>query len=344
MKAFTRIPRIRFQLLLAAIAFSLLPGQTALCINVQDILSDTLRVDSLSRSVSPSRGMEEPPPTNLSPKEPQNEDEAIPQEHAQVNTLKWHTMFTKIPSDWALFGKRTFRTESVPAIVGIAGITGAIYVFDQNTYRDTHAYEGKSRKIKTYRDALISVGDGVYQFGFIGTMALYGFASDDSRALRMASQMTEAILATGVVVQVLKRITGRESPIVATEDRGEVRPFPNFNEYERHQPKYYSFPSGHIATTTASLTVLCESYPEATWLRPASIILIGAVAGSLVSKGWHWYSDFPLGIALGYSFGKIAAHPEGLEVKKADENSTTTISVEPVIMAYGAGMAMSVHF
>jgi hypothetical protein len=288
--------------------------------------------------------MEEPSPTNLSPNEPQSEDEAIPQEHAQVNTLKWHTMFTKIPSDWALFGRRMFRTESVPAIVGIAGITGAIYIFDQNTYRDTHAYEGKSRKIKTYRDALISLGDGVYQFGFIGTMALYGFASDDSRVLRIASQMTESILATGVVVQVLKRITGRESPIVATEDRGEVRPFPNFNEYERHQPKYYSFPSGHIATTTAVLTVLCENFPEAKWMRPMSYILIGAVGGSLVSKGWHWYSDLPLGIALGYSFGVIAAHPEGLDIKKSNDDTSLDVSVAPKLISSGAEIEMTVHF
>jgi PAP2 superfamily len=270
--------------------------------------------------------------------------ETISEESPPDSTVKWYTMFTKIPNDWALFGRRTFRAESVPTIVGIAGITGAIYIFDQNTYRDTHAYEGKSRKIVTFRDALVSVGDGLYQFGFIGTVAVYGFAAHDSRALRTAGQMTEAILATGVVVQVLKRITGRESPIVATEDRGEVRPFPNFNEYQRHQPKYYSFPSGHIATTTASLTVLCENFPEAKWMRPMSYILIGAVGGSLVSKGWHWYSDLPLGIALGYSFGLIAAHPEGLDIKKSNNDTSLGVSIAPRLISSGAELEMTVHF
>ncbi len=270
--------------------------------------------------------------------------ESIPEKSLADTTLKWYTMFTKIPNDWALFGRRTFRVESVPTIVGIAGITGALYIFDQNTYRDTHAYEGKSRKIVTIRDALVSVGDGLYQFGFIGTVAVYGFASHDSRALRTASQMTEAILATGVVVQVLKRITGRESPIVATEDRGEVRPFPNFDEYQRHQPKYYSFPSGHIATTTAALTVLCENFPAAKWMRPVSYVLIGAVGGSLVSKGWHWYSDLPLGIALGYSFGFIAAHPEGLDIKESNNDTSLEVSVLPRLIPSGAELEMTVHF
>lgn len=186
--------------------------------------------------------------------------------------------------------------------------------------------------------------NGRYQFGFVGSFALYGLIADDSRALKTASQMTEAILATGIVVQVLKRIAGRESPIVATQGRGAVRPFPNLADYQRHQPKYYSFPSGHIATTTAALTVLCEDFPEAKWMRPMSYILIGAVGGSLVSKGWHWYSDLPFGIALGYSFGVIAAHPEGLDIKKSNNDTSLDVSVVPKLISSGAELEMTVHF
>ena len=259
-------------------------------------------------------------------------------------TLKWYTMFTKVPSDWSLFATRTFRVESVPMIVGIVGVTGALYGIDHNTYSNTHEYEKGSRQFRSFTDGLTSVGDGKYQFGFVGSFALYGLIAEDSRALKTASQMTEAILAAGIVVQVLKRVTGRESPIVATQDRGAVRPFPNLVDYEQHQPKYYSFPSGHIATTTAALTVLCENFPEAKWMRPTSYILVCAVGGSLVSKGWHWYSDLPLGIALGYSFGLIAAHPEGHEIKKSNNEASLDISVAPRMISNGAELEMTVHF
>lgn len=262
----------------------------------------------------------------------------------QDASLQWHTMFTKIPSDWSLFATRTFRAENVPMIVGIVGVTGALYLIDHNTYTNTHEYERGSRQFRSFSDVLISVGDGKYQFGFVGSLALYGLIADDGRALRTASQMTEAILATGIVVQVLKRIAGRESPIVATEDRGALHPFPNLADYERHQPKYYSFPSGHIATTTAALTVLCENFPEAKWMRPASYVLIGAVGGSLVSKGWHWYSDLPLGIALGYTFGIIAAHPEGFDIKKTNGYKSFDITVAPRLTSGEAGLNMTVHF
>jgi membrane-associated phospholipid phosphatase len=270
--------------------------------------------------------------------------ENIPAESLPDATLKWYTMFTKIPSDWSLFATRTLRVESIPMIVGVVGVTGALYAIDHNTYSHTYDYERGSRQFRSFRDDLILFGDGRYQFGFVGSFALYGLIADDSRALKTASQMTEAILATGIVVQVLKRVAGRESPIVATQNRGAVHPFPNLADYQRHQPKYYSFPSGHIATTTAALTVLCENFPEAKWMRPMSYILIGAVGGSLVSKGWHWYSDLPLGIALGYSFGVIAAHPEGLDIKKSNSGKSLDVSVAPKLMSSGAELEMTVHF
>ncbi|MGA7159756.1 MAG: phosphatase PAP2 family protein [Bacteroidota bacterium] len=255
--------------------------------------------------------------------------------------LKWYTMFTKIPNDLVLFARNTFRVESLPTIGGIVGLTGVLYIADNSTYLDMRNYARRSPQLRVWNNDFVDAGDGRYQFGFIGAYAIYGIFSEDSRPLRTASQMTEAILATGVVVQVLKHVSGRESPIAATSQRGVVRPFPNLFAYQHNQPKYYAFPSGHIATTAATLTVLNENFPEVTWLQPLSYITLGAVGGSLVSKGMHWYSDLPLGVALGYSFGTIAAHPvaEGPNDRKPLE-----LSFEPTTNSNGGGINIAVHF
>src|SRR5664279_4126820 len=50
--------------------------------------------------------------------------------------------------------------------------------------------------------------------GLAAAFAAYGFIAGDNRALRTGSQIVETILASGTVVQVLKHITGRESPFV----------------------------------------------------------------------------------------------------------------------------------
>ena len=76
-----------------------------------------------------------------------------------------------------------------------------------------------------------------------------------------------------------------------------------------HQPNYYSFPSGHIGTEIAAVTVIAENYPEVWWIRPLGYAGAACLASGLAGLQYHWWSDYPLGIALGYVFGMIAAHP-----------------------------------
>jgi len=62
----------------------------------------------------------------------------------------------------------------------------------------------------------------------------------------------------------------------------------------------------------------------------------------LVNNGWHWYSDFPLGIALGYAFGKIVAHPDS---ETASSNpDEIELGFAPIMNEYGSGMRFSVRF
>jgi membrane-associated phospholipid phosphatase len=165
------------------------------------------------------------------------------------------------------------------------------------------------------------MGDGKFQFGIVGVYAGYGLITDDTRALRTAVQITEAILSTGGVVQLLKHVSGRESPFVATEPTGLWEWFPNQIEYLKHVPHYDAMPSGHIATATTTLIVIAENYPEYKW------------------------SDIPLGIAIGYSFGMIASHPRGIELNGFGKGgSTANLNVFPIYSADTKGLSLSYSF
>ncbi|MEK9139393.1 MAG: phosphatase PAP2 family protein, partial [Bacteroidota bacterium] len=191
-------------------------------------------------------------------------------------------------------------------------------------------------------DFFVSLGDGKSQIMLAGAFGVFGFAASDGRALRTASQTLEALLATGLVVQMLKRVTGRESPSVTTSERGTWRPFPSFASYKKHQSRYHAYPSGHIATTMSTVTVLIENYPEQRWLTPVGYTVVGLVGMGLVNNGWHWYSDLPLGIALGYVFGRIVSHPA---MDYSSINPTDIkLSLEPMINEYGNGVRLSVQF
>ena len=256
----------------------------------------------------------------------------------------WHEMITNLPSDWGRLSVLTFRVGTLPTLAGLTLITGTLIASDKDTWNATRRAYEDSRFVHSVSDVFVSVGDGTYQFGLAAGFAVYGFVASDHRALRTASQTTEAILACGLVVQLLKHISGRESPAVATHDNGAWRFFPSIKEYHSNQSRYYAFPSGHIATGMATLTVLIENYPEATWMKPVGYTTIGLIGVGLVARGYHWYSDLPLGVALGYAFGKLAAHPEGWGSDSGENASTPRFSITPIVTQHGGGIGLALSF
>jgi membrane-associated phospholipid phosphatase len=127
--------------------------------------------------------------------------------------------------------------------------------------------------------------------------------------------VTEVILAAGTVVQILKHSTGRESPFVATKPTGRWDFFPNQIEYHKKIPHYDAYPSGHVCTALATLTVIMENYPEATWLPYVGYPAVTWLAISMVGQGIHWVSDYPVSVAIGFGFGQIVSHKKSFSGK-----------------------------
>jgi hypothetical protein len=257
--------------------------------------------------------------------------------------LKWHSMFSNVPGDWARYVSWTFRPEKVPAILGMTFLTAGLVVTDNETWTLSDRWYQNSPRVQTASDFFEYLGDGRPQFGLAAGFAIWGFAWSDHRALRTASQMVEAILACGIVVQTLKHITGRESPDVSSRPGGRWVFFPNQIEYHKHVPYYDAYPSGHIATALATVTVMAENYPEWVWVRPVGYTVVALIGISMANTGIHWYSDFPLGLALGYGFGMIAAHPEGLP-DDAEAFGGSQLRVSPMVGERGNGVTLSLMF
>ncbi|HYM20020.1 MAG TPA: phosphatase PAP2 family protein, partial [Candidatus Kapabacteria bacterium] len=214
--------------------------------------------------------------------------------------------------------------NQLPVIAGISALTAVTIITDNRTWDATAKLYDKNKFFRDVCDVGDGIGDGKTQFGLAAAYAIYGFAFNDDRAIRTASQTVEVILACGGVVQLLKHITGRESPFLATTPTGAWRFFPNQLDYLKHVPKYDAFPSGHIATAFATLTVAIENYPEKAWIPWVGYPLMAVCATGLVGTSIHWWSDIPLGVALGYSFGRLVAHPDGLTPVASGQSKTKT--------------------
>lgn len=269
----------------------------------------------------------------------------LPFQTTPAGQLQWYTMFQRIPGDWVTFANRNFREEKIPIIGGITALTAFAVWTDQPVWEASDRWYKSSKTIKNLSDFFEYLGDGKPQFGLAAAFGAFGYFAEDERALRTGSQLVQTILACGTVIQTLKHITGRESPFVSSRVNGRWVFFPSQVDYHRNVPYYDAFPSGHIATATATLTVIMENYPEwKPWLKPLSYFLIAGIGVGLSNTGIHWWSDFPLGIALGYEFGMIASHPEGLPLSDSDSGNTPKVSILPNISPVGQGVTVSLSF
>jgi hypothetical protein len=263
---------------------------------------------------------------------------------AQRSSLKWYSMITNIPGDWVTYYKQKIQPTSIPEFLSLGVLTAGLIVTDDATYEVSDRWYKNSKAVSDVSDFFVSLGDGKSQFALAGAFAAYGLVSDDHKALRTGSQIAQAVLASGAVVQLLKHLTGRESPFVRSSPTGIWRFFPNQIEYHKHVPVYDAFPSGHICTALATVIVIAENYPETKWIRPVGYVLSGLVGVGMVNRGIHWYSDYPLGLALGYAFGMIAAHPDGITVGESTDVSKMHVSIVPTMGEQGVGLSMSIVF
>lgn len=252
----------------------------------------------------------------------------------------WHEMFTNVPGDWSKYFTATFRENKIPLYLAVSALTAATIITDDKSWQITRKNHDASTFATKFDEFWTEFGDGRTQFGLAAAFGLYGLISDDARAMRTASQIVQTVIASGAVVQVLKHITGRQTPNTATTPTGNWVFFPNQIEYAKHVSTYDAFPSGHVTTTLATVIVLAENYPEVWWIRPVGYAVTALVAYGMVGTGIHWYSDYPLAVALGYTFGMIASHPEGIP----DVIAGKKISVMPMLVDRGFGVSVGIKF
>jgi hypothetical protein len=269
------------------------------------------------------------------------------------------------PSDMKQAWQMTFRKESIVPLGWLVAGTGVLIYLDQYLYERTYkagsdiniSHESEQKTIvkatlpgnyvvrfngpHDVGTGMYFLGDGITHAVIAGSFLTVGLVADDNRAIQTASQLAEGILANGIVVQVLKHATGRENPNTYTDPGGRWRPFPNQKDYAKHVNKYDAFPSGHLSTAMVTVTVISSNYPEYTFVKPLGYTLMGALGFQMVNNGVHWYSDYPLAIAMGWMFGKIAVNRGRT---KAEDKASAPAYFGPTMTDGKLGLQLTIPF
>lgn len=268
----------------------------------------------------------------------------------------WLQPFTSMPRDFGTLFSDSFSKDKLGAWGAIAASTTLLIIYDRQVTNQTQRFGRflgignddhtrdmvKAGKMAIFRgptdvgSAFYFIGDGwmtlAFTTGFLGV----GAYVQDYRALQTGAQLFQGLLMTGIVTQTLKRTTGRESPIKATDtESGRWRPFPSFSTYNAHISSYDAFPSGHLATFIMGTTIIAENYNEYTWIRPVGYTMASLLAFQMVNNSVHWASDYPLAIGIGYMMGKSITKNGRKKVEGVSANEKVTYDWGPKLTAEG---------
>ncbi len=270
-----------------------------------------------------------------------------------------------VPSDIYRMGKAAVSKKNLPELAAILAGSALLVAVDQPV-TDAVQQFGRylsidpARKSKTLiafnigdfklnamevpdnlNSTFYYLGEGWASMLIAGGFYTYGLAANDYRALQTTSQIAESIFALGITTQFLKRITGRQSPFRAMEGPnpvpgGDWHPFPYPSKYQKSVSNFDAFPSGHLATAMATLTVLSSNYPDNKYIKPVGYSLMGILAISMINNGVHWVSDYPLALAIGYTCGKIVSSRGHQIIPRLSSEKGSNSAFLPVFQGNGS--------
>ncbi len=265
-----------------------------------------------------------------------------------------------VPLDVYQLGKTAFSKKNLPALGAIIAGTAALVLVDQHVTDAAQQFgryihldaSHKFQRLEVFKVPIMDVpgnlnaafyflGEGWPSILVAGSFYGYGLMANDYRALQTTSQLTEMFFTLAITTQFIKRISGRQSPFRAMETAdgvpgGAWAPFISPRKYQRDVSNHDAFPSGHLATAMATITILAGNYPDNKYIKPVGYSLMGLLGFAMLNNGVHWISDYPLAIAIGYTCGKIALSRGRQVIPKLSNDHGSTSSLMPVYFGTGS--------
>jgi membrane-associated phospholipid phosphatase len=192
-------------------------------------------------------------------------------------------------------------------VAGIAATTAVLITIDEPVYRSFRDYRADNAWVRKASPIASQFGEFYVPFGIAALYCLKGLAFDDAEALDTGLLGVQAMVHSGIAIQVFKHLFGRSRPFVFDGHDRWYGPRAFFKRYyDGGFSPYDSFPSGHTITAFSLAAVLAER--ERAWVGVAAYSLAGLCGLSRLTEHDHWLSDVVVGAAMGVAIGKLVVH------------------------------------
>jgi membrane-associated PAP2 superfamily phosphatase len=191
------------------------------------------------------------------------------------------------------------------------GITVALFHVDGEIDEWARVQKQKHNWINKSSPVITKFGGNWGVYSVIATGVLSAVCKDE-KGVQTSLLATQAMITSGVWVNIIKILTGRERPLAdytfsKSEGGAWYGPFADWDQdlaVRKPISSFDSFPSGHTATAFSIATVFATQYKD---IKVIPVICYSAatlVGISRLTEHEHWASDVFVGGIIGYLCGK----------------------------------------
>lgn len=223
-----------------------------------------------------------------------------------------------------------FSLKDWVLVAGMSVFTGYLIANDESIYDRFKAYQDKNKWVDDMSPVVTLLGDGNVSLGVSAFFYLSGLVIKDKKAKDTGKLVLMSLIHSGIVVQLLKHLAGRQRPQAENGVDKWAGPSGFFKRYKDNSDMFYdAFPSGHTITAWSTATVIAHQYNKSVIIPIISYGLATLSGLSRVTEDTHWLSDVFVGAVLGFAIGKFIykKRSQKFMVMPLMENGKTGISI-----------------
>lgn len=239
-------------------------------------------------------------------------------------------------NDQATIWSSPFRMDSAELLFvgGVAAITAFAIAVDEPVNRNVCGFREKNDWVRSVSPVATKLGEFYVPYGIAGSFCLVGLLKGNKEVTDAGLLAAEAMVQSGILIQVLKHLFGRTRPFVHNGRDIWYGPRTFFKRYsDSGFSPYDSFPSGYTITAFSLATVVAERNSDSPLVGYISYSCATLCGLSRLTEHDHWLSDVFVGGVLGIGIGKLVVH-----------NHRQEIALVPTISPGSASIGMQLNF